>query len=227
MAGNGFSTESMDTSFNAPILAFTLDIFTVHSGNNYRVHYGVMPSGNPDLQIYVGRTKGADNKDYDQVEISYQNGTAKEVWKTLMEFHRKSENEIDMNFLNHSAMLNYTSDSSAQSVSWGDNPTLYDYPSVTSIIEYDDPAHSDVIYDSDNEPQKTMYDVIQHYLLLLAKYDQASGNNRGPQYEIIAHGHNNFDSDTSNFYLEYSSSQDIKYLYITEGILDATLASRG
>jgi hypothetical protein len=120
--------------------------------------------------------------------------------------------------------MDYTSDSLYQSVTWGDNPTTYD-TGTTPISEYVDQAHPDVIYDSNNVPQKPLYDVIQHYMLMIAKYDQASGNNRGPEYTEEFDGKKV--ETTSKFYLEYASNQDIKYLYITEGILNTNLASSG
>ncbi len=229
LAQNGYSTKSMDTSFDAPLMALTLNIITHEHGlgNNYRVDYGSTPAGNPNLHISIGRATGGINQEKDKVEITYQNGTVKEVWRGYMEFQRKSEKEIDADLLNRSFMMNYTSDSIHQSVTWGDNPVAYDYPSTTYIEQYVDVTHPDVTYASENEPQKALHDIIQHYMLLMAIYDQASGNNAGPRYIVTNNGQNDFDRDRSDYNLQYISDQDIKYLYITEGILDATLASYG
>ena len=51
------------------------------------------------------------------------------------------------------------------------------------------------------EPQKPLYDLIQHYMLLMAIYDQASGNNAGPRYIVTNSGQNNFNRDRSDYNL--------------------------
>ena len=110
LAQNGYSTKSIVTSFNAPLLALTLNILTHEHGlgNNYRVDYGSTPSGNPNLHISVGRTTGGINQEKDKIEITFQNGTVKEVWRGYVEFQRKSEKEIEVDLLNRSLKMNYT-----------------------------------------------------------------------------------------------------------------------
>jgi hypothetical protein len=221
---DGFSTKSMDTTINDPIISFYLNVYTKNNGNDYEVNFG-QPSSYPQLHIYIGRTTGGINQEKDMVVVKYETANnEKEEWRTLIEFHRKMDNSIDANLLNHTAWMDYTSDSLPNSKSWGNLQNIYD-TGTTSIPEYDEPSHPDVIYDENDVPQKTMHDIIQHYMLLMAKYDQASGNDRGPQYNEDYEGKKV--ETTTKFYLEYTSDQDIKYLYITEGILDISLSSSG
>ncbi len=93
------------------------------------------------------------------------------------------------------------------------------------MTEYDDPATPGRSVRPGYVPQKTLYDVDQHYMLLMAKYDQANGNNLGPYMRRISTG--NKVEITPNFTWNNASDQEIKYLYITEGTLKTNLASSG
>lgn len=224
LATNGFTTKSMDASYDAPLYVFNLDLNTRNSGNDYTITYGVVPpnTANPDFQLSVTRTKGSGNKDWAMITTFFKHGTETEKFQTEIEFERKNEEEIYLDMLNHSIMLEYSTDSTLpQTRSWGDDPGISD-TSSTFMIEYDDPLCKDVSYGE----EKSLYDIVQHYMRLMAAYDQAHGDAfDGPRYGVI--GKDKFDESKSTFQISYASSQDIKYLYVTEGVLETTLASRG
>ena len=60
LVDDGFMTKSMDTTYDAPLFTFNLDLNTRNSGNDYTITYGVVPAGtaDPDFQISVTRTTG-------------------------------------------------------------------------------------------------------------------------------------------------------------------------
>ncbi len=224
---DGFNTKSMDTTFDAPILSFSMNLLHPSSGvgNEYQVDFG-SPSSYPQLTIYIGRTTGGINQDKDQVLITYNKANhMKEEWMTCIDFQRKIDDSFDVNLLNRSMMMDYTSDSLPQSQTWGDDTVNPDTGPTTPIPEYVDPAHPEVSYDPNNVPQKSLYDIIQHYMLIMAKNDQASGTNQGSTYAERFNG-NKVDS-SSKFYLEYVSNQDLKYFFITDGTLETNLATGG
>ena len=103
------------------------------------------------------------------------------------------------------------------SVTWGNDMNTPD--SSTMKIDYDDTTYADVV----EGDVKTLHDVTEHYLWVMAKYDQQNNDvYEGPFYEVI--GKQKFDGGESTFQLSYVSSEDIKYLYITEGILYTKLS---
>lgn len=222
LATDGYTTKSMDTSYNAPLYVFNLDLNTRNSGNDYTITYGVMPpnTANPDFQLSVTRTTGNGNKDYAMITTFYKDGTETEKFQSEIEFERKNEEEIFLNLLNRSIMLKYSPDSTRDNtITWGDNSNI---PDSGYMPEYVDPTYSDV---ADNE-EKPLYDILQHYMRLMAAYDQDNGDAYGgPKYGVI--GKDKFDETKSTFQIAYASSQDIKYLYITEGVLDTSLTSSG
>jgi hypothetical protein len=223
MITNGFTTKSVDTSWDAPFETFNFHLVTRNSGNDYTITYGVItPDGstpNPDFQITVTRTKGGGNKDWALVKCYYKMGTQKEIFQNEVEFHRKSDEFIDIDLLNRTIPVYYGNSSSAQSITWGNDPAI---PDSGFKPEFDDPTYSDVGYGA----EKSLFDVIEHYMRVIAEYDQQHGDQYdGPKYDTI--GKTKFDASDSTFQLAYRSNQDIKYLYITEGILNASLASSG
>ncbi len=223
LANAGYTTVSMDTNYDAPVLTFDIDLFTRNRGNDYTATYGVKPpdgsSPDPDFQITITRTTGSGNKDTAYIKTYFRQGGQVEAFETYQEFHRKSDTNIDFDLLNNSIVLDYTSDSAPQSVTWGDDPSTFDSCAVPLEGGYNDSSGRDVAYGD----QKTLFDIIQHYMSYMAKYDQAHGNQYGgPKYGI--EGHYKFDDQNSMFYLEYASSEDIKYLYVTEGTLNTALA---
>jgi len=214
---NGYNTKAMDTTIPDPIEEFKMDLILRNSGNDYTITFG-LPSDNkastPSPQLYLSatRTTGADNKDYAYIELKYVDSDAglTEIFSSTIPFHRKSADELYLDLLDPSAMMTYTTGSSAQSLTWGSHVDQYD-------------ASDDVNLASASTHQKSLYDCIQHYMVLMAKaYEDKSDPNYGPVYEVI--GKDKYE-ETSDFILRYRSSEDIKYLYITEGDLDITLGA--
>lgn len=215
MYDDGFKTTKMDTSTYTPIEEFYLDLFTINQGNDYWLTYGVTPQGpttpDPQLLISASRHKGGENKDYADITIKYISGTQVEIFDGTVEYHRKTENELAIDMLSRTDTLTYRGDSSAQSITWGTDQEHYDTNSVTGLIDGADVTAGGT---------KTLYDITQHYLWLMAtKYPTY-----GPVYK--AYDTHNYDPDTSTYALQYKSKQDIKYLYITDGTLDISLGSR-
>jgi hypothetical protein len=227
LAESGYNTRSMDTTYNAPVTMFVLDLFTRNSGNDYTVTYRVKPEGNtapdPDFQISIKRSKGQDNKDYCYVKTYFKQGSLEEVFDTYDWFQRKSDDEIYFNMLNRSLYLTYGNSGSSKSLTWGNNPSEFDDSSTNPKWEFVDPLYKDV----NAGEQKSLYDIIEHYMKYIAAYDQANGNNLGgPQYFPGSNSEYKYDH-SSTFKLEFVASQDIKYLYITEGTLNTKLSSGG
>lgn len=222
LASMGFTTKSMDVSSDAPISTFKLNLVLRNTGNDHTITYGVKsPDGNtpdPDLRLTVSRTKGSGNKEFAYVEWKYKNGSLEEIFSTTIPFERKSDETMDLDLMDPNLHLEYNGPS-ASTVTWGD---LKDDPDSSAMkVEYNDPSYSDVTIGQ----TKTMHDLSQHYMRLMAEYDQENGNMyNGPIYEVI--GKSKYDGAHSTFRLSYESSQDIKYLYITEGILKTSLAAR-
>jgi hypothetical protein len=226
LADNGYNTKSMDATYNAPVVTFVLDLYLRNSGNDYTVTYRVTPTGHtdpdPDFQISVTRVTGQGNKDYDYNKTYFKQGSQIEVFDTYDWFQRKSDDEIYMNLLNRSLNLTYRNSGSSQSITWGDNSSTFDY-STNPKWEFVDPWYKDVNVGEN----KSIYDVIEHYMKYMAAYDQAHGSALGgPQYFPGSNSEYKYDH-SSTFLLEYLASQDIKYMYITEGTLNTYLASSG
>lgn len=219
LVSSGFTTKSMETGVSAPVQTFKLNLMLRNSGNDYTITYGV-PSPNknnvpdPDLLMTVSRTKGGDNKEYAYIEFKYTYGAQTELFSTTIPFERKSDESIDMDFLNHSIDMTYEG---SPSVTWGDDMTITD--SSIMKIDYDDQSYADV---SEGDT-KTLHDVTEHYLWVMAYYDQHNEDvYAGPFYEVI--GKQKYDGGQSTFQLSYVSSEDIKYLYVTEGTLNTKLS---
>jgi hypothetical protein len=218
----GFDTIGMDTSFETPIEIFDVNAYLRNSGNDYMVTFGrPAPSKNnspdPQLLITVARTTGHDNKVYAEIEYLYTNGTTKERFHTYYDFQRKLEGKTDgggmeLDMLDHTVNMTYMDDSIAKSITWGalDKSDVYD---EGEVIGFDN--SSDISIGTN----KTLHDVTQHYMWLMA-------NNLpdiGPTYEELKKDH--YDED-SYLVLQYRSSQDIKYLFITEGVVRASISTK-
>ena len=219
LVSSGFTTKSMETGVDAPVKAFKLNLVLRHTGNDYTITYGI-PSPNknnipdPDLLMTVSRTKGGDNKEYAYIEYKYVNGATTELFSTAIPFERKNDGSIDVDFLSQEIEMTYEGN---PSVTWGNDMNTPD--SSTMKIDYDDTTYADVV----EGDVKTLHDVTEHYLWVMAKYDQQNNDvYEGPFYEVI--GKQKFDGGESTFQLSYVSSEDIKYLYITEGILYTKLS---
>jgi hypothetical protein len=221
---NGFSTKYMDTSYYTPIEIFKFDLYPKNTGNDPYVRFTSV-STDSQLTLYIGRTNGQLNKLAAQVEIEYVKGGITEKFTGYLPYHRKTQSDelfyvdlLDTNDEPYSdasvpgidyGVLYYDADSSPQSVTWGTIPNSYDSGVVPDYMD-----SSDV-----NIGQyKSSFDVIQHYLRLMAMSDSS-----GPLYEARNHNY----EPTSSYVLQFKSNEDIKYLYITEGTLKISLNGRG
>ena len=216
LAASGFTTKSMDTTADAPIMQFELNLVLRNSGNDYTITYGVPDStgveADPQLLMTVSRTKGGGNKDYAYIEYVYTDGTLTEAFSTTIPFQRKSDDSMDLDMISHEIIMDY--DGSTPTKTWGEDLGVTDY--ISWKPEYDNSA------DINAGDTKTLHDVTEHYLWLMAKKDQQNHDKyEGPFYDI--QGKQKYDGGQSTFRLAYLSSQDIKYLYITEGVLETKL----
>lgn len=214
MVSSGFTTKSMETAVDAPVKAFKLNLFLRNTGNDYTITYGI-PSNNhnnipdPDLLMTVSRTTTNDNHEYAYIEYKYVHDSTTELFSTMIPFDRKADGSLDVDFLSHDIEMTYEGN---PSITWGDDMNAPD--SSTMKIDYDDTTYSDVV----EGDIKTLHDVTEHYLWVMALHDQQNNDEyQGPFYEVI--GKQKFDGGQSTFQLSYVSSEDIKYLYITEGAL--------
>ncbi|WP_424357864.1 DUF7289 family protein [Methanocella sp. MCL-LM] len=219
LVSSGFTTKSMETGVQAPVKAFKLNLVLRNTGNDYTITYGV-PSQNqnnvpdPDLLMTVSRTTTNDNHEYAYIEYKYTHGTQTELFSTMIPFDRKADGSIDIDFMSRTIEMTYEGD---PSVTWGNDMNVFD--SSTMRIDYDDTTYTDVV----GGDVKTLHDVTEHYLWVMAKYDQQNSDQyEGPFYEVI--GKQKYDGGQSTFQLSYVSSEDIKYLYITEGVLYTKLS---
>lgn len=217
LMNNGFTTKSMNTSDTIPVQVFHLTLYTDNTGvgNDFRLQYDSQPTNaDPSLSIYAGRTTGEPNQDYVHVQFTYEENGYKEDFDGYIPFQRKSEHLISIDLLNPNLMLNYTSRSSGESKSWGTNNAAFDTGFVQGYYNSSDLGIGQT---------KSIFDVTEHYLKLMAQKYPLSG----PVYEVHTnpppHG---YDEDISNYILQYNANQDIKYLYITEGTLNVTLGAR-
>ncbi|BAI60337.1 conserved hypothetical protein [Methanocella paludicola SANAE] len=228
---DGFTTSYMETTdTNIPLDEFMFDLFTVNPGNDFWLTYGVKPQGvttpDPQLLIYMCRHLGNQNKDLADIRIQYQKGSQIEIFEGTVPFHRKVDNEIYIDMLSHDETLTYRADSSPKAITWGSDPSNPD-PGIAAGL--DNGAEVSI------GDTRTLYDVSQHYMWLMAYEDQNNGNlYNGPQYVVYStHDYspgnphpNKKDLEDSKFTLKYKSKQDIKYLYITEGTLKISLGGK-
>ncbi|WP_048198550.1 DUF7289 family protein [Methanocella arvoryzae] len=243
-AGSGFNTIGLDTSYDAPIDLFNLHLMPENKGNDYRGSFDAkIPSGQ-EFRIYVDRTTGNNNKEYASITLVYNdpvNGVT-EIWYTVYPHYRKEMDPIDLNMLNHELYLNYVSESpdkqvsdyphsSIPSASWGRNMSSPWNPwnspgsidTDPSKTEYDDPTYRDV----DIGEQKTLHDLIQHYLWLMSYQAQLQDTNPVFTTDVDNKPKWKYDDKTSWLNISFKSSNDIKYLYLTEGTLEASFAAQG
>jgi hypothetical protein len=216
LASSGYNTIGMDTSDPVPVEIFDMNLVLRNTGNDYTITFGV-PSDDkhdtpdPQLLITAQRTTGHDNKEYAHVQYKYINGSQVEVFDAMLEFERKSDDAVGLNLLDHSSKMTYDSSSSGPSITWGTDLKAYD----TGVVEgYDDSS------DVSEGAQKSVYDVTEHYLWLMATQYPDSG----PIYDVI--GKDKYDGASSTFILQYKANQDIKYLFITKSTLNVTLGSK-
>jgi len=220
---DGFTTKYMDTSEVIPIEIFNFTFYRQNPGNDFWIVYDTRYANNtptdPRLMISITRTKGHLNKEYAQVVFTYVKGGLTEQFRGYLPLNRKDSDEVLMvNMLNHTqtpvpdeddpSILAYvmTYESLSPSVTWGTNDAVYD---TGFVAGYDNSS------DVHNGDYKSAFDVTEHYMRLVATAFPS-----GPTYvKISEHGY----IEPSNFVLQYKSSEDIKYLYITEGTLDVTL----
>jgi hypothetical protein len=230
MYDDGFKTTKMKTDTRMPIDEFTFDLFTVNTGNDFWLTYGVKPQGvltpDPQLLITISRHQGGANQDLADITIKYQKGAQVEIFDGTVTFHRKVDNEIKVDMLSHTDTLTYRADSSPQSITWGSDPDNWDAGTVAGLDNSAEVSVGDT---------RTLYDISQHYLWLMAQYDQANNNPpTGPEYVVYStHDYspgnphpNKKDLEDSKFFLQYQSQQDIKYLYITEGTVELSFGSK-
>ncbi|MCD1294739.1 hypothetical protein CUJ83_06970 [Methanocella sp. CWC-04] len=241
LAIDGFTTEAMDTDDPTPIEVFILNLTGRNPGNCYTLTYCVpdIDGAEPDPQLYIivtrlnGKIKDEagvpvnENKNYGVIEFKYidkANGI-EEVFANCTEYQRQEfrEDSLYIDMLNQSYVLNYHSTN--PTVTWGTDQANFD---TGLVIGYDD--SSDIMPGG----SKTLHDITQHYLWLMAKQYPDDG----PDYDIAEKkisglpggptGNNNFkfNPDESRVFIKYRSGQDIKYLYITEGVLKVGLSSK-
>jgi hypothetical protein len=220
-----FDTKYMDTSYTEPIEIFYFSMDPKGKGNAYGIYFDTYSTltKDPRLQISTTRTTAHLNKEYAEVVFTYTSGSYTEEFRGLIAYQRKSDDKYALDLLDTNTVPD-EDDSTSPS-------TIYDvliYDADQPSISWGaDPYASDLGSEVNPGDIKSAYDVTQHYMWLLANAYQDStafGENWGPKYEKTKDRYLN---PSTNYILQYKSNEQIKYLYITEGALDTSLASRG
>jgi hypothetical protein len=221
---SGFHTKAMNTDNPVPVELFNFTFYFKNSGEDYWLNYDTGDVNGKSLHIFIGRVTGPLNKDFSKVVYTYTDGTNTESFTGYLPHHRKTDTEWSVNLLDRNMtpsiidsktcyVMVYDGDN--PSTSWGTDPDDYD---PNPLTYYD--------YGGDLNPGEytSVYDVTEHYLLLMAE----ACNSAGPYYDVGKGAHNGAHGyePPSNFILEYDSKQDIKYLYITEGTLDINMGAK-
>jgi len=155
---------------------------------------------------------------------TYTDGANTESFTGYLPHHRKTDTEWSVNLLDMNttpSVIDSTTcyvmvyDGTNPSKSWGTDASIYDTNPVEGYINGGDVNPGEY---------KSVFDVTEHYLLLMAKACDSSG----PYYDVGKGAHNGAHGfePPSNFILVYDSKQDIKYLYITEGTLDVSMGAK-
>lgn len=228
------NTKAMETTDNFnPISKFTFDLKTRNGGNCYfmsiRLHDPNNANPNPYLEIKTDRKNGGGSKEDVILIFEYidtDKGIRETFSQTLQFDGTWKDRNIQINMLDSSIPMVFGdhdgdgySDSGwdTTSTTWGSDPENYDAGTVPDLTDGHEVSQGQT---------KTLGDVTQHYLRLMAIEYSTSG----PEYWVYGSDNgNNFDkehySTDSEYLLQYSSRQDLKYLYVTAGEIDVSLSS--
>ena len=219
----------------APITKFMCTSRKRNGGKDYTLYLHPVPVPNrPYLEIQFKRLNGP-GKECVVVVFKYTddaNGIT-EAFSAKLEFDTDEYTTIDINMLSEDINLVYGDDDGdgeiestvdTTSSTWGTNEFQRkgDDGTFSGITKGND------VYVNDVDTVKTLHDVTQHYMRLMALYFDD-----GPVYYAYGtengndNGKPHYDGEASNFLLQYLSKQDLKYLYVTQGNLDVALKSTG
>ncbi|WP_424357870.1 DUF7289 family protein [Methanocella sp. MCL-LM] len=232
-AVDGMNTQEMilDEGYT-PVTLFTFDLVKRNNGRDYQSSWRPADDSlNPFLEIEtIPLHGGGPSKQNVQVRITYTD-TAHgilEIFSTVMQFDDTGKIHIDM--LDNDNMIYGDEDGDMQvdnrdrmvtatSASWGSNPYAADSGTIADLTDGHEVPRGD--------DTKTLADVTQHYLWLMA----SEHSSIGPEYSAFSNskghseGHIKYNIVDSKVHLEYNSKEDLKYLYVTSGDIDATLSS--
>ncbi|MGA9140685.1 MAG: hypothetical protein WBZ29_10700, partial [Methanocella sp.] len=153
-----------------------------------------------------------------------------EAFSTTLEFDSSTEySSIDINLLSNDLSLVYGDEDgdgnidgavNPDSVTWGVSETIKDSGTFPYITNGSDAHAGD---------ERTLADITQHYLRLMAMKHPDTG----PVYSTYGteNGNDNqkvhYNPQDSTFLFQYTSKQDLKYLYVTCGNLTVDLRTAG
>jgi hypothetical protein len=247
---NNLDTQHMKTTETEPIDIFMFNMVPSDPGegvigNALQVYYDTYSdtTKNPRLIIQISRTTGPLNKAYAQVVFIFTYntpaGTYTEKFVGYIPFQRKSEHEFVLDMLDTNTVPYLDADgtyydimeyfdnanSPETSISWG---TTWD--PVNGLVYNPAGNNIDMSITNPNDPRskfKSLYSVTQHYMALMGNaFPYKVGDaNSGPVYVNTKTTHLDADGKSS-VVLEFSSDQQIKYLYVTEAKLTTGVSSK-
>lgn len=231
----GMDTRLMETDNDYdPVTKFELDLRMRNPGNDYFITLHPEMPADPCLEIEATRNTGGPGKNDLVIVYKYTDTTGghdiHEVFsRTLNDVFdegkmgnisllrtditlRAGDENGDGDLLDHDDILTPTS-------TWGSDE--YNYDTLGTFAGISDPK------DVNPGETKTLRDVTEHYLRLMATHYPTTG----PKYEAYGNEKGNsqqkihYSTTDSTFWLQYDSKQDLKYLYVTHGVIAVNLSS--